>query len=449
MRKSAAAIWVPALIALAACTSTPPASPSSEPSPGTVPSATASGTASAPSPSVSPIPSKGGATLASGAALPACAPRAPQAADTVTFVAEGHAWALSPSGANLTCLFPVSDAGPFEWGPLGDRVLLGGLEVKGVAGGPSLAASGQTFAAITWSRPTGKTIVYAPAGDLVLQKVSVDGSPPQDVTPLPGSKYLSVTYHPSGNAYAFAMEREGAQSIAMSTNTGKTPVQLVFSTVGTKFGAIGFEADGKHLLYAAQHADNHAEVRRIAVTDTAKAPVMWDGPVGRMVLDIRPGLQTGTFAWTTGTSCADSTAMAQSPAGTVTALPDAAGPTRAVGWLSATQLLVATGGCSGPLDLSAVDVVAGSIAPLVSGVSVTAVRTPVPTPRLHCQERSRPWAAVSADELEKRPVGRYLTWPSSQPRGRSPSPGSTAPRRTGSPARSHSVIPPATLTTSV
>jgi hypothetical protein len=287
---------------------------------------------------------------------------------------------MSPSGAALTCLFEVANPGPFEWGPLGDRVLLGGLEVKGVGNGPSLAASGQTFEAITWSRPTGKTIVYAPTKGVVLKKVNVDGAATQDVTPLEGAKYLSVNYHPSGEAYVFAIEREGAQSIAMSTNRGKTPVQLVFSTEGTKFRAMGFEADGKHLLYAAQHADNHAELHRISVTDTTKAPVMWEGPVGRQILDVRPGLKTGTFAWTTGTSCADSAAMAQSPSGTVRAIPDATRPTRAVGWLSATQLLVATGGCSAPLDLSAVDVVAGSVAPLVSGVAVAAVRTPVPTP---------------------------------------------------------------------
>jgi hypothetical protein len=72
--------------------------------------------------------------------------------------------------------------------------------------------------------------------------------------------------------------------------------------------------------------------------------------------------------------------MAQTPAGTVRALPDEVRPTRAVGWLGATLLLVATGGCDESLDLSAVDVATGSIVPLVSGVSVAAVRTPVPTP---------------------------------------------------------------------
>ena len=381
MPRSAAVLWLAGLIALSACTSTPPASPSGGPSPGSIPSSTPLVTASSSSPSVSAAPAPSGEMLASGVALPACVPAAPIASDTVTFVASGDAWALSPTGSDLSCLFPVTDPGPFEWGPLGDRVLIGGLEVKGVAGGPSLAASDKTFATVTWSRPTGTAIVYAPTANKSLEKVFVNGTAPQHVTPLPSSRYLSVTYHPSGEAYAFAVEFESGQSIWMSTNKGKTPVRLVFSTEGTKFGAMGFEADGKHLLYAAQHADNHSELHRIDVTDTTKAPVAWAGPVGSTIVDIQPGLTAGTVAWTTGgASCADSIAMAQTPAGTVRALPDATRPTRAVGWLGATQLLVATGGCGEPIDLSVVDVSSGSIVPLVSGVSVAAVRTPVPTP---------------------------------------------------------------------
>jgi hypothetical protein len=313
--------------------------------------------------------------------LPACEPKAPDPFDTVAFVASGHAWGLSPSGARLTCLFEAPNAGPFEWGPLGDRALLGALEVKGVADGPSVPASDQTFTAVAWSQPVGKSIVYAPGAGTRLKKIHVDGTPTDDVTPLSSATYLSVAYHPSGEAFAFAVDQGGVQSIWLSSNTGKKPARLVFSEEGTKFGAIAFDVDGKHLFYAAQHADNHAELHRIDMTDLTQAPVVWSGSVGSTVLDIEPGLRRGTVAWTTETTpCQDRVAMAHTPAGTVQVLPGVAEPTQAVGWLSTTQLLVATGACDGPLDLSAVDVSTGSIVPLVSGVSAAAVRTPVPTP---------------------------------------------------------------------
>jgi hypothetical protein len=390
MRRSVAATLVSAVFVLSGCISQ--TAPSGEAIPGTAPPSTglavASPSAAAASAGVNhasgPIGSSpAGPTLASGDPFPACVPAAPEPADTVTFIASGNAWAMSPGADHLTCLFPVEDTGPFQWGPLGDRVLLGGLEVKGVADGPSHAVSDQKVALIEWSRPTGKSIVFAPPDGHSLAKVLVTGTTIQDVTPpLLGLTFLSVTYHPSGEAIAFAVEQGGSQSIWMASNTGKEPGRLVFSELGTTFGAIGFEVDGKHLLYTAVHDSNHALLHRIDITDTTQAPVVWAAPAGRTIVDIRPGLDNGTAAWTTETtSCADSIAMAQVRNGEVVrALPDSGGQDRAVGWLGATQLLVASGGCDGPLDLVSVDLSSGSVVPLVSGVSAAAVRTPVPTP---------------------------------------------------------------------
>jgi hypothetical protein len=223
--------------------------------------------------------------------------------------------------------------------------------------------------------------VYVPTNGTSLKKVHLDGTRTQDVTPLKSSRYMSVTYHPSGEAFAFAVEQDGGQSIWMSSNVGKTPKRLVFSTEGTTFGALGFDVDGRHLLYAAAHSDGHPELHRIDLTDTKQAPVVWEGPVGSAITAIQPGLETGTVAWTTGTtSCADSVAMAQTRARTVRAVPGATRPTSALGWVSRSQLLVATGGCGEPFDLSVVNPSSGSVVPLVSGVSLGAVRTPLPTP---------------------------------------------------------------------
>ena len=387
MRRSVAAVFASVIFALSGCISTPAATPGDN-TPGTRPpstepvSASPSTLAASVEPSIAAPSSPTGPTLASGEALPVCTPTEPEPSDTVTFIASGNAWAMSPEGDHLTCLFPVENPGPFQWGPLGDRVLLGGLEVKGVVDGPSHAVSDQIATVVEWSRPTGKSIVFAPPDGHSLAKVLVTGTTTQDVTPpLTELTFLSVSYHPSGEAIAFAMQQGDSQSIWMASNTGKNPGRLVFSEQGSTFGAIAFEADGKHLLYAAVLAMTHGLLHRIDITDTSKAPVVWAAPEGRTIVDIRPGLESGSAAWTTETTCADSIALAQiRDRDVVRVLPDSSGPHRAVGWLSATQLLVASGGCDGPLDLVSVDLSSGSVVPLVSGVSVAAVRTPVPTP---------------------------------------------------------------------
>src|SRR4029450_14091343 len=107
---------------------------------------------------------------------------------------------------------------------------------------------------------------------------------------------------------------------------------------------MGVDVDGRHLLAAAQHSDNHPELHEIDVTNPTAAPVMWDGPVGSTILDIQPGQVSGSFAWTSQTTrCTDTIAMAQTPAGTVRLVSDTTSATRAVGWLHSTRARVWTG----------------------------------------------------------------------------------------------------------
>ena len=57
--------------------------------------------------------------------------------------------------------------------------------------------------------------------------------------------------------------------------------------------------------------------------------------------------------------------------------PLADAPSRVVGWLDASTVLVASGGCEGPSNLTAVDVIQDAMIPLVDGVDIAAARTPL------------------------------------------------------------------------
>src|SRR5207253_8527307 len=84
-----------------------------------------------PTPTMSTASPSGPASLITSLPV-ACTESSPGADATVAFVAQGRAWAATPDGAGLTCLFEEPEPGPFLWGPRADRVALGGLAVKGV-----------------------------------------------------------------------------------------------------------------------------------------------------------------------------------------------------------------------------------------------------------------------------------------------------------------------------
>jgi hypothetical protein len=368
------------LLAAAACTSHPSTLPSTVPPPSTLGPGETTSPSTPPSTSTTPsvLPS---IRLASGEAIPtSCAPAIPDATDTVAFVAQGHAWALGPRDGRLTCLFDVTSAGPFIWGPLGDRALLADLEVKSVPGGPVRPASDLQPVQASWGHPTGVSIAFVSPDGTKLQKAHVGNDSLDDLTPIPDAQYLKVAYHPSGLALGFTVSTDGGQAIWVSGNDGTNPVRLVFSEEGTTFGNIAFRADGAVLYYVAQHADDHPEVHEIALNDTSKAPAVWTGDAGQQVQDIWPGPDNISLGFTLGSGCDDSLAMIQGLEAPTEALPEETRPTRVLGWLDGTLVLVAAGACGQPIDLSAVDVSTGDVAPLAYGVDQASVRTLAQTP---------------------------------------------------------------------
>lgn len=334
--------------------------------------------------------------LASGKALPVrCVVRAIRPAATVTFVANGRAWALEPAGGRLTCLFRARRAGPFAWGPRGDRALLAHLEVKGLAGAPARPPSRVEPAASSWGRPIGKSIVFVGRGGRALLKAHPAGGGFTDVTPLRGVRYERVVYHPSGLAFAFVVRRGRFESVWISSNVGKEPRKLVHGRLHTGFDALAFAQDGRVLYFAAKHLDGHVDVHSLPLVGAGSAPVAWRGAPGDRVWDLFPGAGLD-LTFTAGRSCRTRHAVVvttRHPRG-AEVLPDERS-SRALGWLDDRHVLVAAGPCGRKLDLYSVSKASLEARLLVRGVDAASVRRaehlpPPPLPRAVMRERSAP-----------------------------------------------------------
>src|SRR5258708_27516217 len=102
----------------------------------------------------------------------------------------GGVWGIWPDDrSHLHCLFPQSDSGVFSWGPQGDRVILAGLQVKGV-GSPAARPAGNFHPTyFTWSRPTGTTIWFTDQAGTKAFRADIGGASATEVTPLQNATY--------------------------------------------------------------------------------------------------------------------------------------------------------------------------------------------------------------------------------------------------------------------
>jgi hypothetical protein len=295
----------------------------------------------------------------------------------VAFVADGNAWLLDPESSDATCLFPTPAPGPFTWNPRGDRMLLDGLSIRSIDGKHLRDATSPTSPLSSWGHPIGKAVVYISPSGTSLLKVYPGSQRTDDITPVPDVRYLNVIYHPSGLALAFVVDTGDRQEIWLSSNVGEDPVRLVFAVGETTFGALAFTADGRTLLYAAVHGDDAPLLHALDLTDPTINQGLWHGDAGDRISAIftQPKRYGDLIAFTVGTACADSRAMLFRHGEPARPLADA--PSRIVGWLDARTVLVASGGCEGPSNLAAVDVMQDATIPLVDGVDIAAARTPL------------------------------------------------------------------------
>jgi hypothetical protein len=355
-----------AILALATACTRPGTTPTSQP-PG--------------SPEATPSVEPSGARLPDGSPLPDSCTGGAGPAHTVAFVADGRAWALDPTGGDLACLFPVENAAPFAWGPQGDRVLLGGFEIRGIAAdAPDFPPVRVDLGPFDWGHPMGLAVVFADQRGHPRKRFMDDGRIIR-LTSLPEGRYLQVAYHPSGLALAFVVEGAEGQEIWLSTNEGLDPQRLVFSEVGTTFPSIAFTPNGQQLWWTAAHDGGLAELHWMDLDDRSGFGTSWNQPTDGQATNLRVAPKGRLKALDLGTGCDDRQAIVVHGKTGMPALSDVGQPTTALGWLDRTTLLVAAGGCDEQLDLYAVDG-SGDQDPiaLVLDVELAAPRTVVRNP---------------------------------------------------------------------
>ncbi|TMM21828.1 MAG: hypothetical protein E6F95_10055 [Actinobacteria bacterium] len=320
-------------------------------------------------------PSPAAAVLADGTPLPSGCPGPPLPSQTVAFVSSGRAWALDPATDTLSCLFPVRDPGPFAWGPQGDRVLLGGFRVHGLnAEAPELPGIAAEPATFDWGHPIGLAVVFAGAAGEPEKRFMDDGRV-ERLTALPKGSYLQVAYHPSGLALAFVVDRGGAEAIWFSTNEGTDATRLVFGQGGTRFTSIAFSPDGQRLWWVAEHAGGYPVLHWMDLGHRSSFTDVWRGSPGTFAQDLRFAPAGSLKSVNAGTVCDDHQALIIEGGAATPAMPFENRPTRALGWLDRTHLLVEAGGCASPTELYSVDAGGGQPVALVTGAELASPRT--------------------------------------------------------------------------
>jgi hypothetical protein len=321
-------------------------------------------------------------TTAAGALPDGCAGGAPAPTTApVAFVAGGRAWATTADGRRLWCLFEVRRPGPFLWGPRGDRVVLDGLEVRGVGAAVWRPPRGIETVSLTWLGATGNALAFVAPGRLNLNSAALGSIDLRELTPFRGPIYDAVASHPSGQALAFVLSRDGASEVWMASNTGSGAVRLVAPT-RARLGPLAFAPGGKALYYGSRLPDGRRRLEVFSLAEGRSLAPAWTGQRDVLAVVPRRDPAATQLALDTGSGCgdrrADLSGLDGGPGRPL--LPSATRPTSAVGWLDTHRVLLAEGGCRGPFDLWLVDVNGRDPVSVARGIDRAALRWPDPRP---------------------------------------------------------------------
>jgi hypothetical protein len=298
----------------------------------------------------------------------------------VTFVLGSELYVARRSGSVARCILEIPQPLDLDWGPQGDRVSFGDLRRYE---GDEVVSLDDVAESVSWSRPTGRAIVYVSEGRLM--KVDAFGDQPVDISFL--ADHDEVVYHPAGTHIAVAgTSEDGTYGLWLATNVGKDSQLLAIGEDARRIFSLWFAHDGTTIYYAAEH-DDHYDVHSLRLALQDEEGATRDAELG--TLDSAPTemgdvvvseFDSENVAYTVGT-CEEGK-RTRVWDGDVTELGgELEGlSTEPVGWLPNGELLVLArqSGCEGDGTLYAWR--DGGATRLVPGVSAAGVRAVLPPP---------------------------------------------------------------------
>jgi hypothetical protein len=317
-------------------------------------------------------------------ALPggACVFSPPSPAAEVTFEAGNRLYTVNPDSGATSCLAEVAaeNAGPFQWSPAGDRVLLNSATVfNGVQALPTGYLT--TNSRITWSYPSGKALIApAVADNHLLWRTAGEPASRRDISFL--ARTDIAAYHPAGkNIFAAGQAEDGTAGLFLAGNRGENPRPIAtLDDPNTAITEIAPDPSGSRVYFMHDHRNGtfhvHAlDLPALALTDLTQVTE----PLAKLTVGTTP---SASVAWRIG-DCAGLTRTQIAGPGGVTDQPAVfiSMATEPVGWVDSQRLVVMTRttGCTGPGDLWIWNTANASASLLMTGVGNVAMRSTLAT----------------------------------------------------------------------
>ena len=220
----------------------------------------------------------------------------PPSEGAITFVDAGRLLSVAASSpASVTCLLDGVGAGPaLRWNGPGDKVIVPDGRVVASTGAADVARGQPT--SISWSYPTGTTVLEVDAGGHLLL-IPAGGGDPTDISFL--ARHDAAVYHPAGtHVVSSGLARDGTYGLWLATNRGSNLRLLARGETATSISNLVFTANHQ-LLFVADHGD-HKDLHQLDLTNEKLVTPATIRSTDCFTAVVASRLAGGGVAWATG-----------------------------------------------------------------------------------------------------------------------------------------------------